>query len=143
VTPFVIDASVAVKWLPLFAHEPHVVEAERYRVRSDSGEVALLVPGLFWLEVASILWKAARRGACLPIEAETALNSLRGLDLSTFYSDELLPEALALGLRHNRTVYDCLYVVLAVRLHAQFVTADEKLANALSAKLPVKWLGAI
>jgi len=143
VKSFVIDASVAVKWLPLFSYEPHIVEAQLYRDRSDAGEIALLVPGLFWIEVASILWKAARRGACLPIEAETALNSLRGLDLSTFYSDELLPAALALGLRHNRSVYDCLYVALAVRLHAQFVTADERLANALAGVLPVKWLGAI
>jgi predicted nucleic acid-binding protein len=143
VTPFVIDASVAVKWLPLFAHEPYIVEAQRFRDRSDSGEIALLVPGLFWIEVASILWKAARRGACLPIEAKMALDSLRGLGLSTFYSDELLSAALALALRHNRSVYDSLYVALAVRLHAQFVTADEKLANALVGVLPVKWLGVI
>jgi predicted nucleic acid-binding protein len=35
------------------------------------------------------------------------------------------------------------YVPLALKSQAQLVTADEKLANALAAHLPVKWLGAI
>jgi predicted nucleic acid-binding protein len=40
-------------------------------------------------------------------------------------------------------VYDCLYVALALRLKGQLVTADERLANALAAHLPVKWLGTV
>jgi predicted nucleic acid-binding protein len=43
----------------------------------------------------------------------------------------------------QRTVYDALYVALAVTSKAQFVTADERLANAMAAHLPVKWLGSI
>jgi predicted nucleic acid-binding protein len=38
-------------------------------------------------------------------------------------------------------VYDSIYTALAVNSNAQFVTADERLANALAAYLPVKWLG--
>ena len=34
-------------------------------------------------------------------------------------------------------------VALAVESRAQLITADEKLANALAAHLPVKWLGAL
>ena len=33
----------------------------------------------------------------------------------------------------NRTVYDCLYLALAVQLGGTMVTADEKLINALAA----------
>jgi len=44
---------------------------------------------------------------------------------------------------HGRSVYDSIYVVLAVEAEAQLVTADEKLANALAGHFPVKWLGAI
>ncbi len=43
----------------------------------------------------------------------------------------------------DRTVYDSLYVALAVDSKAELVTVDEKLANALAARLPVKWLGAL
>jgi predicted nucleic acid-binding protein len=44
---------------------------------------------------------------------------------------------------YERTVYDCLYVVLAVHSKAQLITADERLANSLAAHFPVKWLGAL
>ena len=51
--------------------------------------------------------------------------------------------ALKKAVLHGWSVYDSIYVVLAVEAEAQLVTADEKLANALAGHLPVKWLGAI
>lgn len=139
----VLDASVAVKWLPLFAHEPYVAEAQTWLLRRAIGDVALLVPGFFWVEVASVLWKAVRRQLCQPAEAETALETLRGLDIATLSTTSLVNPALTIALTHNRSVYDSLYVALAVRSKAEFLTADEKLANALAGHFSVKWLGAI
>jgi len=40
-------------------------------------------------------------------------------------------------------VYDALYVALALDSKSQLVTADARLANALAAHLPVKWLGSL
>jgi hypothetical protein len=53
-----------------------------------------------------------------------------------------LPEALPIAFNVGRSVYDCLYVAIAVQSETQFITADERLANALAARLPVKWRGA-
>jgi predicted nucleic acid-binding protein len=53
-----------------------------------------------------------------------------------------LPDALKIALVHDRSVYDCLYVALAIQFKVQMITADERLANALAARFPVKWLGA-
>ena len=61
----------------------------------------------------------------------------------TTSSHDLLEEAFSIAATFDRTVYDSLYVALAVRLKADMVTADERLANALAAHLPVKWLGAV
>jgi predicted nucleic acid-binding protein len=36
-----------------------------------------------------------------------------------------------------------LYIALAVQSGTDLVTADERLANAVAARLPVKWLGGI
>jgi predicted nucleic acid-binding protein len=54
-----------------------------------------------------------------------------------------LPETLHLALFYGRTLYDCLYASLAEHSSVELITADERLANALAADLPVKWLGAI
>jgi predicted nucleic acid-binding protein len=49
---------------------------------------------------------------------------------------------LQLAVTSRRTVYDSLYVALAMQSQSVLITADERLANALAARFPVKWLGA-
>jgi predicted nucleic acid-binding protein len=43
----------------------------------------------------------------------------------------------------DRTFYDSLYIAVAVQQQTHLVTADEKLANAMAAYLPVKWIGSL
>ena len=63
--------------------------------------------------------------------------------LITSSSQGLLEAAFDIAVRFNRTVYDSMYIALASRRGAQLVTADERLANAVAAHFPVKWLGAL
>jgi predicted nucleic acid-binding protein len=142
VTLFVLDASVATKWLLPSAGEPLAAEALDLLRGYSIGEVQLIVLDLFWAELANVLWKAIRLGRCTTKSAETGLKSLRQLNLPTASSAELVEPALALAVAFDRTVYECLYVALAVQSRGQFLTADERLANALAGRLPVKWLGA-
>lgn len=102
----------------------------------------MIVPDLFWAELANILWKAVRQGRCTKARAEASIKSLREMNLPTVSSVELAESAFAIAVAFDRTVYDSLYVALAVQSQGQFVTADERLADALAARLPVKWLGA-
>ena len=55
----------------------------------------------------------------------------------------ILEEAFAIASVFDRTLYDSIYVALAVMSKTQLVTGDERLAKALAAHLPVKWLGAL
>jgi predicted nucleic acid-binding protein len=68
---------------------------------------------------------------------------MRERNFHTVGSFAILPEALAIASFFGRTVYDSIYVALAVTSKTQLVTADERLANALAAHLPVKWLGSL
>jgi predicted nucleic acid-binding protein len=61
----------------------------------------------------------------------------------TFSARPLLEDAFTVACTFNRTVYDSLYVTLAIVTNTQLVTADERLANALAAHFPVKWLGSV
>jgi predicted nucleic acid-binding protein len=143
VTPFVLDVSVAVKWVLRESDELLVEEALDLLDRYGKAQIELVVPDLFWMELGNVLWKAVRIGRCSRSTAESGLAEMRRHDLPTVSSDKLIEQALSLAITFDRTVYDCIYVALALESRAQLVTADEKLANALAARLPVKWLGAV
>jgi predicted nucleic acid-binding protein len=142
-TQFVIDASVAAKWFLPPSGEPLADEALRLLTGYADGRFGFVVPDLFWAECGNILWKAVRQGRWSRDAAEKAILALKHRSFSTTSSLDLLEEAFSIAATFDRTLYDSLYVALAVRLKAEMVTADERLANALAAHLPVKWLGAI
>jgi predicted nucleic acid-binding protein len=143
VSLFVIDASVAAKWFLPNRDETLVEEAAQLLACYAKGQARFVVPDLFWAEFGNILWKAVRRGRCTQKAAETGITAMRDRDLPTVPSGTLLEAAFAIATAFDRTVYDSLYLALAVDCQAQLVTADEKLANAVAAHLPVKWLGAV
>ena len=51
-------------------------------------------------------------------------------------AEELLTDAYTLALRYERSVYDSLYLALSIGEQCQLVTADERLYNAISKKIP-------
>jgi predicted nucleic acid-binding protein len=142
-TRWVVDASVALKWCLSAKDEQLVPQASELLNFYERGIVRFLVPDLFWLEVANGLWKAVWKQKIDQPWAERAYAKITGLEIPTIRSSTFVPEALELALHYRRTVYDSLYVVLAVHSKADLITADERLANALAARFPVKWLGAL
>ena len=140
---FVVDSSVVAKWLPPLNNEPFASEARSLLVDWTKGRIELFVPDLLLTEVANVLWKAARVGRCGAPQARSALNILISYDLPVVPSVTLLDLALRIGVEYKRTVYDSIYIALAVQSSRPLVTADEKLANAVAAYFPVKWIGAI
>lgn len=139
----VLDASVAVKWFLPEEVETLTPEALTLLHRCGKNEIQVTVPDLFWVEFGSVLWKAIRRGNYSKDSADAALAYLKGFEFPTVSSLELLDSAFEIATAFERTVYDSLYVALAVRTKSHLITADERLANALAARFPVKWLGAI
>lgn len=129
----IIDASTAVKW---FLPER---DADRARSLLDSKH-RLIAPDLLWIEVASVVWKVARRGAISDDEAQQIIADAAAFPVETVESFPLLPEALRIATEADRTVYDSLYVALAAREGAAMVTADERLVNALA---NTKWKNAV
>jgi len=138
---FVLDASVAAKWMLPVKSELLRAEAFCLLDAYEAAEVSLLVPDIFWPECGNIVWKAARQGRLPRADAESAVQILLDRKIPTISSSELLPEALAIAFNFGRSVYDSLYVSLAAHTKNELITADEKLANAMAAQFPIKWLG--
>ena len=141
-TALVLDASVALKWAIPSAQETLTSESLQLLQRYVAGEINFIVPDVFWVEIGNVMWKGVRQRRWPQTAAENAASAIRERDFFTVSSLVLLPEALRIAFVHDRSVYDCLYIALAIQFKIEMVTADERLANATAARLPVKWLGA-
>jgi predicted nucleic acid-binding protein len=142
VKTYVVDASVGAKWASPEIIEPLADRADRFLRAYVDGSFQILVPDLFWLEIGSFLWKAAKRGEITTVLARRALEAMLNRDFPTVPSRTVLPEAFRIASDFGRTVYDSTYVALAVAAGTELITADEKLVNALGSRFPVRWLGA-
>jgi predicted nucleic acid-binding protein len=124
-TMLVLDASVVAKW---FFPEEHSSESRRLL----AGRNTLVVPELIWSEVGNIAWKRVRLGEITPDEAMQLVADLIRMPLEAVPTQGLLPPALELAVATDRTVYDCMYLALAIDRKCRLVTADERFVNALS-----------
>jgi len=105
--------------------------ADKVQALLKSGR-ALHAPGLIHAEVAKVIWKRFRRGEIDQDEAGEVLKEFLRLPLEVTPSVELVEPSLQLALTTGQTVYDCLYLALAIRMGSKLLTADKKLANALA-----------
>jgi len=104
--------------------------------------VDFIVPDLFFAEFGNILWKCERRGRVNRKTVDTALQQVVRRQFRTYPTAALVEAAMQLARAYGRTVYDGIYVALAIETSTQMITADEKLANSV-AGLPVTWLGLV
>lgn len=135
----VVDASAAAKWL--------VTEALSDKaIALLGGPDELIAPDLLLPEVGNILWKKARANDLTAAMATERFRALPSMGVALVPSAGIADRAVAIALEYRRTVYDALCLALAEAERCRFVTADERLVNALSqsqiAELAL-WLGAL
>jgi len=116
----VIDASTAIDLL--LEIEPHAGSIARL----IAGEGPLAAPHLLDAEVGQVLRRLVIGRALSAPRARDALDDLAALPIQRFAHGPLL--ARAFELRHNTTIYDALYLVLAEGLRAPLLTRDRALA---------------
>ncbi len=126
--PVVIDASAGVELLL----NTSTGSALRAKLPAQAVE---WVPEVYYAEVAAVLRRAELAGRITTPRTAAAISRLLAAPLRRVQVKPLLAEAWTL--RHNITVPDALYVVLARHLGAELVTVDVKLANAPGIGVPV------
>jgi len=123
----VVDASVAVKWFV-----PEVYSAEALRLL-DAG-FRRHIPVLLHAEVGQTIWKKVyQRKEIVPADGRSILRGLMVTPLEVHAVTPLVEPAFDIALATGRTVYDSIYLALAVALGCKLVTADQRLYNALRA----------
>jgi predicted nucleic acid-binding protein len=123
VTRVVVDASVAVKWFL-----PEVASANARMLLAL--DYQLLAPDLLWAELGNVLWKRQRRGELEPRTATGLLRDFARLPIEFHAAERWVEAALDLAMRQGVTVYDGLYLALAVGTECRVVTADRRLYEA-------------
>ncbi len=121
---YVVDASVAIKW---FLPQVYADNARDLLTNNHN----LLAPDLLFPEVGNILWKEVRFSLATAEEAKAVITAFNALPLQVYASKPLMSLAIDIALKTQRTVYDCLYLSLAISERCQMVTADKKFFNAL------------
>ncbi len=118
----VLDASAAVDWL---LQTPAGLRIEK---RIYSLNETLHAPHLLDLEVTQVLRRLSAQGVVSAHRGEQAVRDLLDLRISRYAHFVLLPRIW--HVRHNFSVYDAAYIVLAETLGGVLVTRDRRLASA-------------
>ena len=116
----VVDASALAT---IILKEPNWRDLVRYVVNSISVDHVVK-------EVCNAIWRASYlKGYLTPNESLNAyklLKSLIGKNVVLYPELEYLEEALRIALKYGITVYDALYIALAIKKKAKLLSLDEK-----------------
>ncbi len=121
----VVDASVALKWV--------LPEEGADRARRLPGSEPLAAPELLLIECANVLTMRVRRKLLTPDEALQALSIITSAPVRRVPSAGHVEAAQRIAIELGQTVYDSLYLAVALAERATFVTADTSFAAAASA----------
>ena len=91
----------------------------------------LYAPDTFLLEMDNLICKWIRRGIVTHPEGDEIRNELRCQPIEFFPFRELLDYAFEIASRTGCSLYDCLYLALAVSLKGKIATADRRLCERL------------
>lgn len=120
---YIIDASVVLKW---FIPEEHCEQALRLK---DSDR--LHAPAFLMLEVGNVLSKKRRRGELTAQDIEDIWRAFRQAPIRRYTDETLVLTAFDLAHHTKQSLYDCLYLALAMQLNLSFLTADRKFYQSL------------
>jgi predicted nucleic acid-binding protein len=124
---FVLDCSVAAKWvLPEPDRAPALGLFEQYA----SGEVLLIAPDLLLAEFASLVAKRNRRKQISAEQADEAFSLMAKCAPRLFETLPRLSRALDLSLQRRLSLWDCVYLALALEHDCPVLTADLRLFRA-------------
>jgi predicted nucleic acid-binding protein len=121
----VIDASIALKWV---LDQPGSEAAVTLR------DEELIAPALWLVEAANALWRNARLGQLTDDDAAERLSELLNAPVLSLTMEPYLRQAINLAAKIGHSVYDCLYLAVALHHETYVVTADRRFASA--ANLP-------
>lgn len=117
----IVDANVPIYWsIPCPFAEP----SARIMSRQD-----LCAPSFLLVEAANGLLKYARAGVLHLHQIQESIDLIQDAILEFVLDGSLLDRATHLAWSENHSIYDCLYLALAMQKRHPLATADQRLAT--------------
>lgn len=129
-TDFVLDNSVAMRWLLETTKKPDQTYADA--VLKTFFDTRALVPNLWHLEAASVLLGAEKRGELTIAEVERFIAQLENLPIHVdpLTAHQTFNRTMALARAYNLSSYDAAYFELAIREGLPLASLDKNLVKA-------------
>jgi len=125
---YVLDASVATKWLLPEVDSPAALVVLD---GAQTGRISLVAPALIGLEFGHVLGNELRRGRCDSATADRLWSAFRSLPVTLVSARLLQDRAFFLSVTQRITIYDAVYLAVAEAEHAPLITADPALMAAI------------
>ena len=90
-------------------------------------------PDLLFPDVGNAIWKKVRWGELTAEEGQRLAADIPSIAVETVSTRDLMIDAHALAITTGLTVYDAMYLALAVRLNTELITADDRLGRIVAA----------
>lgn len=121
----VLDCSVTAAW---FLNEESSGAAVQVLEDLNHRVITVLVPALWWYEIANVLRTAVKRKRIEQPDAYKSLFLLKELPIETVApAQQGQSEMLRLALEHDISLYDASYLQLALLSGAELITDDNDL----------------
>jgi predicted nucleic acid-binding protein len=125
---YVLDTSALLRLFlpdgPLPDHLEEILD------QAGRGDARVCIPGLALAEAGQVLRKKELVGVLSPTDSREILDTILALPLEMVPDQTLVSDALDLARETQLTVYDGLFLALALQRRATLITADAKLESA-------------
>ena len=128
-----MDCSVAAKWV---LYEADHAQALSLLEEEKDGRLILIAPDLLLIEFASMIAKRVRRKHMLPTEAVGALRGFEQVVPVLFETRPLVEAALHVAVEGQVSLWDSVYLALALQHRCPLITADRRLFRGRSPRQP-------
>jgi predicted nucleic acid-binding protein len=126
---YVVDASVALKWIVDLDDEPHTDKARDALLDYQEGRINIIAPSVLPYEIGHALTRAIRRARIDASEAIEAYRTLLEWNIHLVHDDFDLLGSLRHARLYGLSFYDASYWTLANRLNAPWLYADDRVRN--------------
>ncbi|MDZ7756882.1 type II toxin-antitoxin system VapC family toxin [Rhodohalobacter sp.] len=120
----ILDASIVAKWVFL---ESGSDKAEKLLLRHE----LFYVPDLFYIEMDAVISKKFRKKELNYDEAYVKREQVKQLAIHSVHHEEISELAFEIAITLPITIYDSLYIALAIESESILWTADDRLVRGM------------